>query len=591
MKRELISLHTLQIHLGRNVMTLGASWLIVLPVSIWAIGALYVPITAPFLTPLETWSVTTAIVLLSAVCLIAHGWAHLRAARRANSDVPAHLPLYLPGDAAQVWPAAVTTRQETLIAAAGPALNLLLAGLAYLVWNVQLNPTLNVISLFLVSFNGSLAVVNLAPFFPLDGGRLVRAIGWGLLARPAWATRFGWRLGVLFALMLAAWGVILIAQQARFSWPTGLGTLCMAGLILTPLIVQPAWQWNRPEPPAPARWSIILVRGPLAGLLIFTLLSLTISLVPTNHGLEAPGVALDVEPMVEVPAEHRYPSTGHFLLTTVFSQTPITVGEWLLGQMSPVINLVPPEQIVPADTTTQEMALRNFRMLDDSQVAAVAVGLRLAGYEVTINGLGARVLSVLAESPATGILQPGDVIIELNNETINDVAGLIARLKAHTAPDTVQLQIERNDQSLELAVGLMPPAEPGQPPRIGITVEEAGFETDLPFPVQIKPQKISGGPSAGLMFTLTVYDLVTPGDLTGGHTIAGTGTINLDGTVGPIGGVHQKVAAAEYTGAEYFLSPPENYDDAHSVARQITVVKVASAAEAIDFLRSLPPLN
>lgn len=572
-------------------MSLDASWLIVLPTCIWAIVTLYIPIAAPFLNPIETWRVAIVIILLSGVSLVGHSWAHLQVARRVNSEVPARLPLYLPGDAAHVWSMAVTARQETLVAVAGPALNLLLAGLAYLVWNAQLNPDLNVITLFLTAFNGGLAVINLAPFFPLDGGRLVRAIGWGLLKQSAQADRFSRWLGILFALILAAWGGILIAQQARFSWPNGVGTLLTAGLILLPLLVHPAWPWHRPDPPKPAKWSIFLVRGPVAGLLIFTLLSLTVSLVPTNQGLEAPGVALAVEPMVEVPPEHRYPSTGHFLLTTVFSQTPITVGEWLLGQVSPVVNLVPPERIVPADTTAQAVALRNFRMLDDSQIAAIAVGLRLAGYEVEINSLGARVLSVLAESPANSVLQPGDIIVGLNDEPVNDVSGLIAHLKAHAAQDTVQLQIERNDHLLDLAVALLPPAEPEQPPRIGITVEEAGFETHLPFPVQITPQKISGGPSAGLMFTLTVYDLVTPGDLTGGHIIAGTGTINLDGTVGPIGGVRQKVAGAEYTGAEYFLSPPENYDDARLVARQITVVEVASAAEAIDFLKGLPPAN
>ena len=109
----------------------------------------------------------------------------------------------------------------------------------------------------------------------------------------------------------------------------------------------------------------------------------------------------------------------------------------------------------------------------------------------------------------------------------------------------------------------------------------------LPFPVQIMPEKIVGGPSAGLMFTLAVYNAVTPTDITGGRKIAGTGTINLDGTVGPIGGVQQKVAAAEAAGAEYFLSPVENYDDARSVARQIKVVKVATVDEALAFLQDL----
>jgi PDZ domain-containing protein len=139
-----------------------------------------------------------------------------------------------------------------------------------------------------------------------------------------------------------------------------------------------------------------------------------------------------------------------------------------------------------------------------------------------------------------------------------------------------------------VTVPLLPPAEPEQPPRIGILLEDAGFETKLPFPVGINPQKIVGGPSAGLMFTLTVYDMVTAQDLTGGRIIAGTGTINPDGTVGPIGGVQQKVAGAELAGAEYFLAPSENFDDARAVARRIEVVEIANATEAIQFLRSLP---
>ncbi len=141
---------------------------------------------------------------------------------------------------------------------------------------------------------------------------------------------------------------------------------------------------------------------------------------------------------------------------------------------------------------------------------------------------------------------------------------------------------------MDVAVPLMPAGKEGEPPRIGITIESAGFEANLPIPVKIVPQKIVGGPSAGLLFTLTVYDLLTPGDLTGGHVIAGTGAINLDGTVGPIGGVAQKVAGAEFAGAEYFLSPPDNYAEALAAAQKIHVIKVATAADAIQFLRSLP---
>ena len=137
----------------------------------------------------------------------------------------------------------------------------------------------------------------------------------------------------------------------------------------------------------------------------------------------------------------------------------------------------------------------------------------------------------------------------------------------------------------------MAPAKAGDPPRIGIVVQDAGFETDLPIPVKIVPQKIVGGPSAGLMFTLTLYNMLTPADLTGGRRIAGTGTINPDGSVGPIGGVQQKVAAAEAAGAKYFLSPAENYADAASAAVRIKIIKVASVQDAIAFLQSLPAIQ
>jgi PDZ domain-containing protein len=122
---------------------------------------------------------------------------------------------------------------------------------------------------------------------------------------------------------------------------------------------------------------------------------------------------------------------------------------------------------------------------------------------------------------------------------------------------------------------------------IGITVGSAGVNVKLPFPVSINTQKIAGGPSAGLMFTLGVYNALTPGDITGGRVIAGTGTINLDGTVGPIGGVQQKVVAAELAGAHYFLVPTGNYADAKAAAHGIQVVEIKTAAQAVQFLKSL----
>ena len=573
---------------GSGRVKLGGSWLVVAPVLLAVLGAVYVPIMGPFLSTVETWGLAVVITALMGVSLLAHAWAHVAVARAAGGPRPAVLPLYLLGEAAQVWPAAPSARRETLVALAGPLANLLLAWLAYLAWNAQLQPYLNISMFFLIFFNFGLAAVNFSPVFPFDGGRLLRAIMWGLLARPEPAARLGVRLGFLLAALLAGWGIFLILQQARFSWPTGAATLAMAGLAALALRLQPAWEWDRPAVAGTGRPGGGMVRGLLAAGLILLLAAVTLGLAPTNSGLEAPGYAIPVEPMVFVPPGYLFPPSGSFILTSILPQTPITAGQWLYGQWSPVIKIVPPERIVPADTTAQELARQQYRMLDESEMIAIAVGLDLAGYEVEVEGQGARVVSILPESLAIETLQPGDVIVRLNDDPISGTAELISRLSQEQPDGQVWLETKRDGRSQPVTVPLLPPAEPDGPPRLGVTVESAGFEVNLPFPVEIVPQKISGGPSAGLMFALTVYNMVTPEDLTGGRKIAGTGTIDLEGRVGIIGGVEQKVAAAERAGAEIFLSPPENYEDARAVARRIRVVEVATAEEAIRFLTSLP---
>jgi PDZ domain-containing protein len=200
------------------------------------------------------------------------------------------------------------------------------------------------------------------------------------------------------------------------------------------------------------------------------------------------------------------------------------------------------------------------------------------------------VVSVDPSSPAKALLKSGDLITALNGADVNTTTALINLIRAQLPHSVIHLAVERSKQQFQIALPLMEPAEPNGPPRIGITIDSAVSDISLAFPVKIVPQKIVGGPSAGLMFTLTVFNALSPTDLTGGRRIAGTGTINPDGTVGPIGGVQQKVAAAEAAGAQYFLSPPDNYLDALAVARHIKVIRIATAQQAVDFLRGLPTI-
>jgi PDZ domain-containing protein len=105
-------------------------------------------------------------------------------------------------------------------------------------------------------------------------------------------------------------------------------------------------------------------------------------------------------------------------MTTVFPQAPITLGEWVYGQLNPVVKIVPPEQIVPFNTTPQALVHQQYQMLEQSETSAIVVGLRLAGYEVKIKGRGVRILSILPDSLAKDVLQVGDIILGLNGKPV-----------------------------------------------------------------------------------------------------------------------------------------------------------------------------
>jgi PDZ domain-containing protein len=565
----------------------GFTWLAIIPVSAWAISTIFIPLFSEHLSQAENWVVTITIVLLMGLSVYCHMLAHLYAARITGHKTPTEVAVFIFGDAAQSWPMAASSRNELLTASAGPIANILLCGLVFILWNAQLNVFFNLITLFIFVFNGWLFVINLLPAFPMDGGRIIRAGLDGLVPQPPALTVLVRRFGFIIALAITSWGIILYLQNSRFSPQTALITFALVILLVDGLRIQPTSD-DDSTAYLPLNPKIRWLR--LAGLVLLALIMVAAfsSTLMTNNGIDAPGVALSVEPMVNVPAQYRHTHKGTFILTTVFSNAPILVGEWMQAQVDPAILIVAPETVVPKNTTVQEQARRDYQMLDDSEATAITVGLRLAGYQSEMIGKGVRVDSILPESHANGILQVGDVITALNGLPIQTTNDLIEKVRAQPGDSTVRLDVERGQVRMELSVLLIPPASSSDTPKIGITIDSAGFDFKPPFPVSIVTQKISGGPSAGLMFTLTIYNSLSSKDLTGGMKIAGTGTINLDGTVGPIGGVKQKVAAAEASSARYFLCPVINYAEAISVARTIKVVRIATVQDALDFLHSLP---
>jgi len=583
-------IYGLAVRLGYFIIIFDASFLLLAPVSVVAIALIYVPIMGAGLNSAQAWAVSFAILALMFLCFFLHSLAHIVATKAGSG--PPHRIFFSPlGDPAHFWPAAPHAGKEALVALAGPLIQCLLAALFYVLWNLQINVFANTIAFFLIFFNLGLVAVNLIPAFPFDGGRLMRAIIWRLLGLPGLATRLALRFGWGIAAGSIVWGIILISQQARFRLETSASTFIFGALIVISLALRRGWKWDRPERVARFSLPAMVARSSLVVLLLLPLAAVTFSLVPLDEGLEAPGFTVSVEPMVQLPSQYRHSSTGSLILTTVIPQAPILAGEWAYAHVDRSIRLVPQTQIVPSDTTAQNVSRENYQMLLDSATTAVIVGLRLAGYPVTINNDGVSIVAILPSSPAVAVLQPGDVITGVNDHSVISPADLTKQLESVTPGSTLNLTIERQGQIMDVSVPTMEPLEAGGPARIGISIVQHNSGISLPFPVEIVPQKVYGGPSGGLIFTLAVYDLVTGQDLTGGRKIAGTGTIDLDGNVGPIGGVQQKVVAAERAGAEYFLSPAEDYSDALAMATRITVIEVATAQDAIDFLRSLPPLK
>ncbi|HVP21166.1 MAG TPA: PDZ domain-containing protein [Anaerolineaceae bacterium] len=588
MKLSFSPLFQIQFWGGKARLFPNITWLVILPASLWGIATVYLPILGGTLSPLRTWAITALIALFIALSILGHILGHRLVAKWLKAGTPERPSIYLFGDAAQGWPSATSFWKETATAGAGPVINLLLAGLAYLVWNAQLDITLNLSTPLVALFNLWLAVINLAPVFPFDGGRIIKSIAYRVSSDNRQVANRLIRVAFLAVLIEIGWGIFLVAQNARYSLETGGATIFIALLAAFAIIQQPINRQDQPtenSPEAKRKYLTALI----SAIVFLFLATVASSLLMTNNGVEAPGVALSVEPMVQVPPQYLHHPTGTFLLTSVIQQTPIPAGIWLYGKISPVLNVLPPEKNSPNQQSPQETARQGFLMLDQSETTATVIGLRLAGYNATEIGKGAGVVLILPDSPSEGILALGDIIQSLNGMPVHTAKDLIDLVKAQSPLSKVQLKILRNGQTQDLTISLMPPAQAGSSPRIGIQVQDAGFDYSFSIPVKIVPQKIVGGPSAGLMFTLTVYNLLSKTDLTGGRRIAGTGTINPDGTVGPIGGVQQKVAAAEEAGAEYFLSPVINYADAVSVARQIKVIKISTVTDAVAFLQSLHP--
>lgn len=306
------------------------------------------------------------------------------------------------------------------------------------------------------------------------------------------------------------------------------------------------------------------------------------AVVPLPLFVIAPGSAISVADRVELgrPPDRL---SGELLLTTVrvFQPTAFGVVQAWLAETHDIFRR---EEIVPEGVNDADFEAAQRELFRESAEVAAAVGLGAAGEPVEISGGGALVAGLLPGSPADGVLTEGEVITAVGGMPVELASDLVTALGSRSSGDEVVLEVERDGAVREVRLRLGTVEGVGQP-AIGVAVTTVDLAIALPFPVEVDQGRI-GGPSAGLLIALTVYDLADPGDLAAGRSIAGTGTITLDGEVGAVGGVDAKVVAAQAAGASVFLVPENEAALAEEVAGDdIEVIPVATIDDAIAALQ------
>ena len=317
---------------------------------------------------------------------------------------------------------------------------------------------------------------------------------------------------------------------------------------------------------------------------IVALLAMVCFWLPTPYQMLLPGPVTDTNTLIEPSPQE---TEGAFYLTSIYSN-PASVAEWLYAKADPEAGLIPREQARPQHLSKKEYRKLLDTMMDNSKMAARVVAFRAAGFEVDVDGEGALIRDVRADSPAKGILEVNDIVVVAGGRAVSTKDDLIAVIRAHRPGDRLPLEVRRGEATLSLTTTLG--ESPEQQGRALMGVVVVTYKVTYSFPRELKIQSEElGGPSAGLMFALALYNTLTPGDLTGGHRIAGTGALATDGRVRSVGGVPYKVRAAEKAGAAYFLVPEDNANEARRAARTVQVVPVASFDEALPFVQQLPP--
>ncbi|MGK2930877.1 MAG: YlbL family protein [Acidimicrobiales bacterium] len=340
------------------------------------------------------------------------------------------------------------------------------------------------------------------------------------------------------------------------------------------------------EPVASARrwWPWWLAGGMLLALAGVVLAALTVRIPYYEF---RPGSVRPTDSLIEVEDVETFPPDHDIAFTTV-SLRQSTLASYVWAWFDDDIEVVD-DEVVLGDRSPDENRQFNLQLMDTSKQDAIRVALLELGYDVPVTIDGVVVFEVEEGSAADGVVGIGDTIVAIDGQPLQDTDDL-TDVMAGKAPGTqVTLDVEPPDRSEVRTVDVVLGADPADPDRglIGVRLQPRDPQYQYPFPVDIDSGTV-GGPSAGLAFSLSVIDLLTPGTLTGGFDVAVTGTIDGAGNVGPVGGATQKTAAVVDEGYDVFIVPSREVDEvAARAGDDLEVIGVDTLREALDALASL----
>ncbi|MDG4863174.1 PDZ domain-containing protein [Streptomyces sp. T-3] len=344
-------------------------------------------------------------------------------------------------------------------------------------------------------------------------------------------------------------------------------------------------------------------------LMLITLLCVGV-LYPVPYSEMTPGPTVNTlgehggEPVLQISGRKTYPTTGHLNMTTV----RVTSADYRMNMFQAVYGwlahdniVVPHDTLYPDGKTEEQSTQENAEEFSQSQESAKVAALK----ELDIPGVQTRIVvsTVGKDRPAEGKLHAGDVIKAVDGVEVKEFADVAKLVTKHKAGEDVVFTIVPAKEAAAAEKNREEPAgtedvtikteKAGKNPQTGKMEDNAvvgitaGLDHTFPFNIDIKLADV-GGPSAGLMFALGIVDKLTPDNLTGGKFVAGTGTIDDAGKVGPIGGIEMKTVGAREKGAEYFLTPEDNCASAaKDVPDGLTLVKVKTIDDAVQSLKDI----